>query len=452
MESLSTRAKGDAFEDEVFEFFKSYVLSGEYSLPPNKCKFYQQKGYYSHKRKSDIKVDMSIEVHAQKEENLSLLVVVECKNYGHPVGVEDIEELDAKLLQIAGRNVKGIVFTRVGFRQGALEYAASTGIALARLLPEDQVDWVLERTPKAVGLKNRELAAKREVATALIDLDYRGQSEAIFAFCKGVYSSSFSRILDELIPTEYRYSDVSTPKVKRDQNRYISFVGQEDIEKRASGVIEYFKPDILEKRQVVLTPICEYLTEHKGVEFIFDEEIGKNADGNQILGKLCFSPERIYITNSLDKDSPRWRFTLAHEIGHFLMHRKMYLEQPEINHDETEDTLSWSPVNREPFQRLEWQANSFASSLLLPRELLFSVVSEALVENDVSNRGHGVIFLDEQSSNIRTYQKILAKLNREFNVSYQAINYRLVQLKILNNQMRSKRVIDIARKIPSLCN
>lgn len=151
---MSNTQKGNIFEKEVFDFFKAYVLNGEYSVNPDKCEFYQQKAYYSHKRKSDIKVDIAIEVHAQNKANLSLLVVVECKNYGHPVGVEDIEEFVSKLEQISGKNVKGIVFTRVGFRKGALEYARSTGIALAKLIPDEQVDWVLERTP----LRQRMLA------------------------------------------------------------------------------------------------------------------------------------------------------------------------------------------------------------------------------------------------------------------------------------------------------
>ncbi|WP_366030664.1 ImmA/IrrE family metallo-endopeptidase [uncultured Brachyspira sp.] len=34
----------------------------------------------------------------------------------------------------------------------------------------------------------------------------------------------------------------------------------------------------------------------------------------------------IFISNRLKYDSTRWRFTLAHEIGHIILH-KQYLEK-----------------------------------------------------------------------------------------------------------------------------
>ena len=58
-------------------------------------------------------------------------------------------------------------------------------------------------------------------------------------------------------------------------------------------------------------------------------------------------------------DDPRQRFTIAHELGHYFMH------------DETTNfsrcpSNAYIPSYRDP----EWQANVFASSFLMPKDLI----------------------------------------------------------------------------------
>jgi len=454
MVALSSRKKGDIFEDEVYEFFKGHILSGDYFLNPDKCKFYKQKGYYSHSRQKDIKFDITIEVHAKNEKNLALLLVIECKNLSHPVDVDDVEEFNSKLAQISGHNVKGIMFTKIGYRSGAFTYAASSliSIALARLLPENQIDWVLERTPKAVSPKERSIAAKNEVLNALTVKDYRGQSEAIFGAYKDIYTSLFSEILNILIPSEYKENVSNKKKKTPSYSKFIPYLGQEDIEKRVSRILEYFRADIRDGHQILLTPLCEFLHSNNNVEFFFNEDLGKNSQGQDILGKLSFNPTKIYVSSTIENNSPRWRFTLAHEIGHFLFHRKSFSDLFSTDYYETTDSLTWGSFNNTQNYRLEWQANSFASSLLLPKESILPVVINSLKELGINNFSHGVIFLDDQTNNIYTYQQILFLVKREFNVSLQAINYRLAQLKILNNQQRRKHIKDLIKNIPALRN
>jgi len=452
MVALSSKQKGDLFEDEVFEFFKDHVMSGDYFLNPSNCTFFKQKGYYSKDRQGEIKFDITIEVHAKNREKLALLLVIECKNLSHPVDVDDIEEFNSKLCQVSGHNVKGIFFTKIGYRRGALKYASSTqiAIALARLLPEDQIDWVLERTPKAVSLKDKKIAAQRETINALTVEDYRGQSEAIFGLFRDNLTSSFPEILDALVPSEYMESVSAKKKKTQNYSKYIPYLGQEDIERRVSRILDYFKLDIRNKHQILLTPLCEFLNTNNNIKFIFDENLGKNPNGLDILGKITFNPNKIYVSNTLEYSSPRWRFTLAHEIGHFLLHRKSFNELFSSDYYDTDESLTWGSLNKTLNYRIEWQANSFASSLLLPRDLIISVVIDSLKELGVNKFGHGLIYLDDQKDNIYTYQQILFFIKREFNVSLQAINYRLAQLKILNNQQKKKHIKDLVKNIPAL--
>ncbi|HBI91148.1 MAG TPA: hypothetical protein DDY58_01210 [Terrisporobacter glycolicus] len=76
-----------------------------------------------------------------------------------------------------------------------------------------------------------------------------------------------------------------------------------------------------------------------------------NLDENSIIIR-----EDVY-ENAL-KGNGRDRFTIAHELGHYLMHTK-------------EDAVfTRSNVQLKAYENSEWQANTFASELLMPEYLI----------------------------------------------------------------------------------
>ena len=66
----------------------------------------------------------------------------------------------------------------------------------------------------------------------------------------------------------------------------------------------------------------------------------------------------------------RKRFTVAHEIGHYLMHRNL------IGTEVTDDALYRSKLST----RIEAQANAFAAEILMPWHLLLPVIDKPLAE------------------------------------------------------------------------
>lgn len=126
----------------------------------------------------------------------------------------------------------------------------------------------------------------------------------------------------------------------------------------------------------------------------------------------------------------------------------MLIEKFKSYHEESENSLSWDRLKSSSFPRLEWQANSLASSLLMPRSRFIQDVVEEVKERDMVSRNHGLIYLDEQQVNISNYLSILYSLSSKYNVSLQALNYRLIQLRLLNNQQKSKRVKDVMSRMP----
>jgi hypothetical protein len=135
---------GKRFELEVYNAIKSLLDNGNLGLLPNSCKIFKGKGYYSKDRDADIITDVSVEVYVGDSAIPSIIWIWECKDYGKAIPVDDIEEFHAKLSQIGGDKTKGAIITSNGaFQNGALKFASSKGIALARLLPDEQVEWIM---------------------------------------------------------------------------------------------------------------------------------------------------------------------------------------------------------------------------------------------------------------------------------------------------------------------
>lgn len=88
-----------------------------------------------------------------------------------------------------------------------------------------------------------------------------------------------------------------------------------------------------------------------------------NCDGRIIFGKKnCL----IEINNNIEFE-PKKRFTLAHEIGHFVLHPNIEV------HGDDENTTSWFN-NKEKQARkglVEYEANQFAAELLVPSWIFF---------------------------------------------------------------------------------
>jgi hypothetical protein len=125
--------------------------------------------------------------------------------------------------------------------------------------------------------------------------------------------------------------------------------------------------------------VYDYLYDTHEIAFYDDEELGDRGE-DDVLGKTRLDERAIYVDRRLAETghTGRYRFTVAHEIGHWVMHRPDVLERLERDAEET-DELGFVTLKRdieetggaeEHFQPEEWQANVFAIWLLLPDEAL----------------------------------------------------------------------------------
>jgi Zn-dependent peptidase ImmA (M78 family) len=98
-----------------------------------------------------------------------------------------------------------------------------------------------------------------------------------------------------------------------------------------------------------------------------------------VHGAIWIRDKRIAVDEQLDPTKNpakrgRYHFTLAHEVGHWRLHRKYFLK-PEGQLDlfgETEPKPNYICRSSEKKLPVEWQADAFAARLLMPRAMILT--------------------------------------------------------------------------------
>lgn len=138
------------------------------------------------------------------------------------------------------------------------------------------------------------------------------------------------------------------------------------------------------ERQIDLEQIVIHLSETEELSYDDDANLGFE-NGEPILGKTQPLRGRILLSRDLksDLDTGRARFTLAHELGHWVLHRPLFVARaaelslfgPTEQVPEVELVglnRSIFPDGRRKVSSEEWQANRFAVALLINSEALRS--------------------------------------------------------------------------------
>lgn len=122
-----------------------------------------------------------------------------------------------------------------------------------------------------------------------------------------------------------------------------------------------------------------------------------------------------------DDNQNRLRFSLAHEIGHFVLHKDIYNS---FNIKSLEDFYQFiEQVPNEQYSYLETQANKFAGYLLVPRDKL------AVEKQKVLKKVQRSYDLDLKKIEVSTLNSYLAMpISNIFGVSPEVIEITLNQL------------------------
>ena len=126
--------------------------------------------------------------------------------------------------------------------------------------------------------------------------------------------------------------------------------------------------------------------------------------------------------NIYESINTRYRFSLAHEIGHMFLHKDLYSQHTFDRVDKWIEIINKMPLKEREWA--EWQANQFAKYVLVPAESLKSEFPIALKEAE-ERLGESL----EKESQFIMYgaTELLAK---KFCVSANMMGYRLKEEKL----------------------
>ena len=162
--------------------------------------------------------------------------------------------------------------------------------------------------------------------------------------------------------------------------------------------VERKTQSILAETKTLRLPIDVELVAHR-----LGLHVGAADLPSEVSGFLTLRGKRGVIAYNEAHSRVRQRFTIAHEIGHYVLHRG----QSELFIDKNYP-LWLRDTNASTGERLqEIQANHFAATLLMPR---------TAVEQAYANLEHDLDFDDEER---------LEELASSFSVSKQAMSIRL---------------------------
>ena len=427
--ALSSSKKGDAFEEKMFLLFKHELESGGLGWSPSWGKIHKKKGYYSAARKKNIIFDIAIEFTRPGATECTCVFIIECKDYKGPVPVDDVEEFSGKLAQLSEISIKGIFATNSAFQAGARSVAKANGFGLLRYFANATFKWELQR------LASASVAAQLnpdsfQIERALTFQDFRSPVFDIFGAVGRHVSNSLWDFMSALSPLpkddEYLAGRTTRPKYIN-QVQYFQPEDVDGVVQKVLGSIDY------RSGAVSLDAICESEATKTG---LLVSQVGRPPGiGAEVLGSITFNPSQIHIFPQENIHKARYRFTLAHELGHYFLDHGRYMrgEYCEVIdfREIGDDQIEMSDI-----ARMEWQANYFASCILMPRASFITSFRQQLVAHGIANRGFGSLFLDSQPCNAKAFYSIATQLMLEYQVSKTAVRIRLERLGLLVDHRR----------------
>lgn len=188
-------------------------------------------------------------------------------------------------------------------------------------------------------------------------------------------------------------------------------------------------------------PVEEVLECDLELDFGF-EDLAAAGLGEDALGAMWAAQRRVRVDSSLDPTEfpakeGRYRFTVGHEVGHWQLHRHLFLanvgQDSLFGASSEPSVVCRAGLTKKP--PIEWQADAFAARLLMPRRMVALAWEESRGAPDP-------LFLERKAqptTPIRRrfrsdpVEEIAYELSRVFRVSPQAMKIRLGDLGLLRD-------------------
>lgn len=414
---MNTTEKGDRLEDAFHAYLcdqkeRGLLVFDLYS--PDLCKVYKKKRYYCVERKRDVVFDVVIELFRKGRDLPHSYVVFECKNHARAIQERDVTDFSDKIGRLFQNAIKGVVVVSSSLQSGAENVARSRKMGIVKF-SEFGLEVIADR-------KSTSYVELEFVRSQITRTERHTKSLKFAAYYDGRFFCSVDQFLAHIDP--FCVGQASADPLSSAAT--VKYIASEQIERTASALLRKISH---KAGPTNLGEICSALS----INLIRTEQISLDEDGRQILGSANFDRRSILVNEHLNRH--RERFTIAHEIGHFCLdHSEFFRSETLVEQDLLNEEGVEGQFN---FDRLEHQANLFASALVLPEQDFRDHVDYLRGKWGFVDKGHGYIFVDDQPWNLAPYIQFASDLSSFFDVSVQAIEVRLRKMRLLTDRRTS---------------
>jgi len=174
----------------------------------------------------------------------------------------------------------------------------------------------------------------------------------------------------------------------------VDFIPDKRIERAADGLLADYGEAFTQITEPPV-PVEEILECHLDLSLGF-EDLEQRLGEPSVLGATWIDEKEVLVDASLDPTiypirEGRYRFTVAHEAGHWVLHRHALQESKwtPLFDGRPQPSIVCCSTARKP--RIEIQADLFASYLLMPKELVlqhwekrFGSLQPQVVEDEIN--------------------------------------------------------------------
>ena len=189
----------------------------------------------------------------------------------------------------------------------------------------------------------------------------------------------------------------------------VAFIPEDEIRLKAQNFLKKYNPSSIipvDIERIVEFELGIAIIPVPGLQLAFD-----------IDGWISNDLKTITVDKyEYEEEINRCRFTIAHEVGHFVLHREIFKQLIFSNIDEWKYFVN--NFNPKQYSWLETQANIFAGHVLIPKEHIEGRYKK--MTDKVSEEGFDIQF-DLDSFN----QYVCRWMAQEFKVSYRPMEIRL---------------------------
>lgn len=214
----------------------------------------------------------------------------------------------------------------------------------------------------------------------------------------------------------------------------VPFLSYKNIEAISLIILEQYNEDLLNVPQAIdIDHFAEFFLDceidscmlshnqcYLGMSIFRDgEQVPVYDEKNKSIRYIYPKSNTIILDSSLSSQGSdnRRRFTLAHECGHMILHKKYFAEkinQELVGYVYHQDPMITYPI-KTPHQWMEWQANSLGAALLMNAVAVIKLLEE-----------HDFILTDLKGGLQMVYASQL--MEETFKVSYESASIRLNNL------------------------